>query len=70
MIFKNCNVTDYSYEEWKKAPAVVKIKSGEHKTIQKMKTVKQTKSKNDVEKQFHNEIAQFKQQFTAERTLK
>ena len=35
-----------------------------------MKLLKQTKSKNYFEKQFHNETVQFKQQFTAQRTLK
>ena len=34
-IFKNCNVIYYSYEEWKKALVVVKLKSREEKTVEK-----------------------------------
>ena len=60
-----------------KAPVVIKSKSGEEKKIQKMKIVKQTKSKNHFEKQFHDKIVKFrghtdwiKRQFTAQRILK
>ena len=43
-----------------KAPVVIKSKSGEEKKIQKMKIVKQTKSKNHFEKQFHDKIVKFR----------
>ena len=59
-IFKNCNVIYYSYQECKKALVVVKLKSREEKTVEKIKVVKQTKGKNDFEQQFCNEIVTFR----------
>jgi len=76
-ILNECSNKEFSYEEWKKVPIEIKSRSGEVKTIKKVKIVQQTKNKTEFIKLFLNDVTKFrghaeriKNQYSAQKTLK
>ena len=76
-LFDGCKVTTYDYEEWQKVEVRVKTRSGEEKSKKKMKVVRKTRKKTDLEQYFQKQIVAFREhvkrirnQYIVQRDLK